>query len=615
MRTAGIRPILSASTTAATLVGSDYYYHVLSRQMVYSSTNTNVSYSCCTSIQRTFVPLMTSCSLRSIATSASHLSSSVVTDGMKETNDSSEISVDDCDGYYMDVISPESNIMTPPVLQPTTDERLFSSLPDTDRSSKNSSTIGGRRRGHHRKHTERVLQSRLSSRAYRLLLKTTNEVADDCELIHPKGLVAYVSNRFRTIADRNQRLSLPMKEIRAHASIVGKYCDALRGAPGNAALTSILHGLCLGIGSSVYRRTMEKGYIDYVVFQHERENRNETDEAMVEARQNRILQAAVLPLAEKLAILCDELNRNRSSEEIRASFGTSKVGVSIHSFSHGSEEVVVEIDEELNKQTIYVQCSPFDWDEDVDRVEVCESEIVRKTILHAEYNSIAVRLFDTISQDIPIHRSRSTVVAGHAVGGAVAVVLGILLSTDGYPIKNVISFGAPRVVQDTMHRTVEAITPLRVVISGDPRVDVPVGTSEGVEFSHIGEVLIMSPGEEGDTSHIKGADQKSQSRKRQTEGTRVSSFEGEDDGDDDADPIDTSSNDQNHNNIFSMESYVHLLKSPSTNLMYFEFDELESIDREGGPEKPKTQRPVEEGFGAPGTATHGSKKYFDDIFT
>lgn len=228
---------------------------------------------------------------------------------------------------------------------------------------------------------------------------------------------------------------------------------------------------------------------------------------------------------------------------IEAMVGT-RVGVSAHHVRLlGDDEAVVEIDETYNKQTIYVVCQRrssvdtrsssndrardpsekftgnicqdagsslssglglgkeesfstdgFAWEEKVERVDIAESEEVRRTIFSSAFLTRATRLCNSLEAESPLHRSRKTVVVGHGVGGAVALTASLLLLNRGFDLTNVITFGALKSLQGgTLDRYLQRVNPVRVVLQGDPLVDFPVSGSEGYPFVHVGEVLLLSP--------------------------------------------------------------------------------------------------------------------------
>lgn len=235
---------------------------------------------------------------------------------------------------------------------------------------------------------------------------------------------------------------------------------------------------------------------------------------------------------------------------VEAMVGT-RVGVSAYHIKLlGDDEAVVEIDETYNKQTIYVVChrhssplkgasksrvvmetpslfanegaidnrgasSPnwnvgedlglstdgFGWDEEMERVDIAETEEVRRTVFSSAFLSRAMRLCSALENETPLHRSRKTVLVGHSVGGAVALTASLLLLNRGFDLTNVITFGALKSLQGgTLERYLQRVNPVRVVLQGDPVVDFPVSGAEGHPFVHVGELLLLSPRTSSTTS-------------------------------------------------------------------------------------------------------------------
>ncbi|RNF14181.1 putative lipase [Trypanosoma conorhini] len=362
--------------------------------------------------------------------------------------------------------------------------------------------------------------------AYRRLLDAVKQVTRDCPLHRTEGLTRYVGLRFFDAAEQNRRRYLQLREaadaqrgrgrrrklqameaqyerfIARELQRVREVAEQILLAPGNRALTSMLQVLAAGVGNSHYQHAIERNYLHYCEFENKRVERNEADEEATAERQNRIMQHALIPYGERLLFLhrlgvkdgpggAQEPGSLTSWQVTEAIAGT-RSGVSAHHMSHGKEDVVVEVDETYNKQIVYVRCEPYDWDREVERVEITESEEVRGTVFHAEYFSVAQRLCDALLAETPLHAYRSTVVVGHGVGGAVAFCLALLLHVRGFDVKNCVTLGAPKAVQQTLERYIHAISPVRVVLEGDPLIDLPVTGAEGEVFVHYGEILQMA---------------------------------------------------------------------------------------------------------------------------
>ena len=70
-----------------------------------------------------------------------------------------------------------------------------------------------------------------------------------------------------------------------------------------------------------------------------------------------------------------------------------------------------------------------------------------------------------------------------------ACILAGLLHGQDYPIRNVITFGAPKAYVSLHERDREYMNSIRVVAVGDPLVEMPDINTEGKSFIHVGEVL------------------------------------------------------------------------------------------------------------------------------
>ncbi|ORC92266.1 uncharacterized protein TM35_000044800 [Trypanosoma theileri] len=367
--------------------------------------------------------------------------------------------------------------------------------------------------------------------AYRRLLGVVHQVARDCPLHQTEGLTRYVAARFFDAAEHNRRRYLKLYEqkltprsrrgrqqqqqkqksleiqyeryISKELQKVHNMTEQLLLAPGNRALTSMLQVLSAGVGNIHYQQTIEGNYFQYSQFENKKAERNEVDEEAVAERQNRIMQHALIPYGERLAFLhrlerkdgSDKIEQKQqntlTSWQVTESIIGTRSGVTAHHVSHGKEDMVLEVDETYNKQIVYLRCEPYDWEHEVERLEITEAEEVRGTIFHAEYLSVAQRLADALLAETPLHAYRSTVVVGHGVGGAVGFCLALLLHVRGFDVKNCVSFGSPKAVQRTLERYIHAINPIRVVLEGDPLVELPVTGAEGDPFVHHGEILVM----------------------------------------------------------------------------------------------------------------------------
>mmetsp|Transcript_8411 Transcript_8411/g.9507 ORF Transcript_8411/g.9507 Transcript_8411/m.9507 type:complete len:350 (+) Transcript_8411:58-1107(+) len=239
----------------------------------------------------------------------------------------------------------------------------------------------------------------------------------------------------------------------------------------NSAGISILNALSSQIGNTFYRDCLIESLIRLEHHEKQKIERMERDEDESSDRQNRLLQQAVFPLVSQLVDL-------KSGAHDR-----------VHEVDHGSDRVFVQIDEFLNKQTIFVTSN-----QEIDsacEVEVGESDELRKCTFHASILAAATRLFDAIRVETPLHSSRAVVLVGHGVGGGIALVLGALLHSASFDVRNVVMVGSPSVVGTITERVVNGINPMRVVIAGDPLPNASLIATDGVPLEHVGEVLTL----------------------------------------------------------------------------------------------------------------------------
>ncbi|CCW62068.1 unnamed protein product [Phytomonas sp. EM1] len=396
-----------------------------------------------------------------------------------------------------------------------------------------------------------------SLRAYRKLFSVSTKISYQCPLHNKNGFLEYISFRFNQEAQLNSRriahamLYLERKEsvllnkatkgqkfrtkkkssvtrgllnaerkkilsenatrMSHNIDMIYRLAELLPHAVGNTSLTSLLQVLAAGVGNTAYQRRMESSFIEFFNFEQKKAERDDAAEEATSERQNRIMQQALVPYAERLLLLHrTAVGENNPATNLiyltpwqmtEAIVGT-RSGVSAYHLLHGNDHIVVEIDEVYNKQVIYVACAcagegthngSYNWEQEIEGVEISECEEVRRTVFHAEFLSRATPMCTSLLNGTPLHVSRRTVLVGHAVGGSVALILSLLLSQRGFEISNVITLGAPKALQGTLERYVAAINPIRVVLAGDPLVELPVTGAQGNPFVHVGEILLLTP--------------------------------------------------------------------------------------------------------------------------
>lgn len=126
--------------------------------------------------------------------------------------------------------------------------------------------------------------------------------------------------------------------------------------------------------------------------------------------------------------------------------------------------------------------------------------------LHQGFGSGAKAVYEDIkpflTKDQPIH------LTGHSLGGAIAVILGMYLQNDGYPVEQIITFGQPKVTNVTGANKFNNLPLIRVVTPNDIVPLVPPISPMQIRdldiFWHMGEeIILMNKGEFAQTNGVK----------------------------------------------------------------------------------------------------------------
>ncbi|REG83311.1 lipase family protein [Marinomonas pollencensis] len=128
--------------------------------------------------------------------------------------------------------------------------------------------------------------------------------------------------------------------------------------------------------------------------------------------------------------------------------------------------------------------------------------------LHQGFASAARAIYANmkpyLNKNQPIH------ITGHSLGGAIAVILGMYLQTDGYAVTQVITFGQPKVTNVTGAKKFDDLPLIRVVTLHDIVPLVPPISPLQIKnldiFWHMGtEVILMGDKQYAETSGVKSA--------------------------------------------------------------------------------------------------------------
>ncbi|WP_258861121.1 lipase family protein [Marinomonas foliarum] len=126
--------------------------------------------------------------------------------------------------------------------------------------------------------------------------------------------------------------------------------------------------------------------------------------------------------------------------------------------------------------------------------------------LHQGFGSGAKAVYEDIkpflTQDQPIQ------LTGHSLGGAIAVILGMYLQNDGYPVEQIITFGQPKVTNVTGANKFHTLPLTRVVTPDDIVPLVPPISPMQIKdldiFWHMGEeIILIDKGEFAQTNGVK----------------------------------------------------------------------------------------------------------------
>jgi hypothetical protein len=114
--------------------------------------------------------------------------------------------------------------------------------------------------------------------------------------------------------------------------------------------------------------------------------------------------------------------------------------------------------------------------------------------LHLGFEEMALALYNDI---LPwLHKDFDLVIFGHSLGAAEAVILAMLLDTDGYRVSQVYASGQPRVTDAEGEKKFEHLPILRISNPDDPVPSLPPRDipSPKDPYVHIGNVVILLDG-------------------------------------------------------------------------------------------------------------------------
>lgn len=182
--------------------------------------------------------------------------------------------------------------------------------------------------------------------------------------------------------------------------------------------------------------------------------------------------------------------------------------VLLHKVTIQSSQVNYFLSEAVGVQTIGVRGTANLENVMLDLSVSLQTDSLLNIKLHQGFSGGAKAVYDDIkpylSIDKPIH------LTGHSLGGAIAVVLGMYLTQEGYQVTQIITFGQPKVTNVTGAQQFKALPLIRVVTPHDivPLVPPlsPLQIKELDIYWHMGqEVILMEGGKYSETSGLKSA--------------------------------------------------------------------------------------------------------------
>ena len=110
-----------------------------------------------------------------------------------------------------------------------------------------------------------------------------------------------------------------------------------------------------------------------------------------------------------------------------------------------------------------------------------------------DYASVIYRELETVDF-APLSTSYDTMVIGHSLGGAAAVILGAYLEEQGFNLAFIVTFGQPKVTNEEGAKKLEELPLVRIVNNGDVVTNIPIVTfltAKNGRFEHSGLEMLL----------------------------------------------------------------------------------------------------------------------------
>ena len=254
------------------------------------------------------------------------------------------------------------------------------------------------------------------------------------------------------------------------------------------ALFSFLASVAQAVGNVDFHRKLEDGFLDMAEFHDAFKERLELERERGAELKNRALQTAGSEYSEVLAIMA---NPNFQRETLTSLKPSCEI-----SFYEIPETVAIEVDHHRKRNCIYIH-SPYDIRENAydEHVTISNWNVEPDSVWFTEeYHLAAQNILAEIEKGKWIENNYPTVVTGHSIGAALAVIIASYLKAQHQiDIRNVITFGQPMITTSVMCPSLSVLPIMRMYTPLDGFVETPASAVDGAPFQHYGERLSIIP--------------------------------------------------------------------------------------------------------------------------
>eukprot|EP01061_Rhynchopus_euleeides_P019643 TRINITY_DN32236_c0_g1_i1.p1 TRINITY_DN32236_c0_g1~~TRINITY_DN32236_c0_g1_i1.p1 ORF type:complete len:452 (+),score=95.38 TRINITY_DN32236_c0_g1_i1:195-1550(+) len=345
-------------------------------------------------------------------------------------------------------------------------------------------------------------------RAYRALLRTSSHI-DPGKFGQAEGkLVEHVIFRVRTekmlakdavsegpVEITQDDLEQATRNMLALESMLDKLVVI---EPSDApALFSFISATQQPGGNPTYHRELESGFLRMAAFHDRYQLRVKEEEERGASTKNRALQFACRDYGEVLTEMeKNPIGEDNDTELFLSSYRHRQPDLE-YEVLQAPETVLVEVDHERHRVSLYIHTHISATEEDQDHVTMQEWALEPEGVLFAEEVHLAAM---RVVREVREHRSKllpegyALCLSGHGVGGSIATIAAIYFK-DQYSLNlmNVITFGAPRLTTTFGCAPLMELPLVRLVTPLDVKPGMPRFCTKGRRFLPYGEELSLLP--------------------------------------------------------------------------------------------------------------------------